>query len=97
LSDSPTGDIGIVALRPAAGVKPAYPLDVAKKKWSELSAYQRRAIYVAGAVEAVMTGAALLDLARRPAGQIRGPKVAWALASFVQPVGPIAYFAAARR
>ena len=37
------------------------------------------------------------DLARRPANKVRGPKAAWALASFVQTVGPIAHFAVGRR
>jgi hypothetical protein len=36
-------------------------------------------------------------LARRKANKVRGPKVAWAPASFVQLVGLIAYFAAGRR
>ena len=70
---------------------------MAKKKWSELSVNQKRAVYAAGAVELVTTGAALLDLARRPAREVRGPKWAWVLACFVQPVGPIAYLAAGRR
>ncbi|QGG42229.1 PLD nuclease N-terminal domain-containing protein [Aeromicrobium yanjiei] len=70
---------------------------MAQKKWSDLSPGQQRAIYVAGAVETVLTAAALWDLARRPADEVRGPKIAWALASFVQPVGPLAYFAKGRR
>lgn len=70
---------------------------MAKKKWSELSTLQKRAIYWAGAAEMVMTATALLDLARRPAGEVRGPKVLWVLAFLVQPFGPIAYFAAGRR
>ncbi|MRJ76616.1 hypothetical protein GEV29_08720 [Aeromicrobium sp. SMF47] len=70
---------------------------MAQKKWSDLSIGQQRAIYVAGAVEAVLTAAALWDLARRPADEVRGPKAVWALASFVQPVGPLAYFAKGRR
>jgi len=64
---------------------------------SEFSPRQRRAIYVAAAVETAMTAAALLDLARRPAGAVRGPKLAWLLAFFIQPVGPIAYLAVGRR
>ena len=68
-----------------------------KKEWSEFSPRQRQAIYVIAAVETVMTAAALLDLARRPGGEVRGPKLAWLLAVFVQPVGPIAYFAVGRR
>jgi hypothetical protein len=70
---------------------------VATRTWSELSTLQQRAICVVGAAETVVTLAALRDLRRRPAGQVRGPKVAWGLGVFVQPVGPIAYFIAGRR
>lgn len=70
---------------------------VASRKWSELTPSQRRAITVAGTVEVLMTVAAWRDLARRPAGAVRGPKPAWALGVLVQPVGPVAYFALGRR
>jgi hypothetical protein len=70
---------------------------MAKKKWSDLTAPQKRAVYVGGAVETVITVAALRDLAQRPAEEIRGSKTAWVLAFFVQPFGPITYFVAARR
>jgi hypothetical protein len=43
------------------------------------------------------TATALVDLARRPASQIRGPKPLWLLGCFVQPVGPLAYLALGRR
>lgn len=68
-----------------------------KKKWSDLTDGQKKGIGVAGAVEAVLTAAALYDLARRPAGQIRGRKSVWVLAFSVQPFGPLAYFAMGRR
>jgi hypothetical protein len=70
---------------------------MAKKRWADLTVSQKRAIYVGGAVESVITVAALRDLVRRPADDIRGPKAAWVLSFFVQPFGPLAYFAAARR
>ena len=70
---------------------------MAKKQWSDLSTSQKRAVYVGGAIETVVTIAALRDLVRRPASQVRGPKVAWVLAFFVQPFGPIAYFKTGRR
>ena len=70
---------------------------MSKKKWSHLTVAQKRIIYVAGAAEVVATAAALWDLARRPADQVRGPKAAWVVAFFVQPVGPLAYFAAGKR
>ena len=70
---------------------------MAKKKWSDLTESQKRAVYVGGAIETVMTLAALRDLARRPADEVRGSKAAWVLAFFVQPFGPITYFLAGRR
>lgn len=70
---------------------------MAKKKWSELSAGQKRFVYVVGAAEAIVTTIALRDLARRPADDIRGPKAVWVMVSFVQPVGPLAYLVVGRR
>jgi hypothetical protein len=68
-----------------------------KKQWSDLSTSQKRLVYLGGAAEAVVTVAALVDLARRPADQVRGPKAGWVLGFVVQPFGPLAYFAAGRR
>jgi Phospholipase_D-nuclease N-terminal len=49
------------------------------------------------AVETALTATALVDLARRLARQIRGPKPLWLLGCIVQPVAPIAYLALGRR
>ena len=68
-----------------------------KKKWSELTPTQQRLIIAGGAVEAVLTTAALISLARRPSQAVRGPKALWVAAMVVQPVGPLAYFAFGRR
>jgi len=57
-------------------------------------------IVVAGVIEGVLKLAALVDLARRPSNQVRGPKAAWAAAvSLISSLGavPIAYFAWGRR
>jgi hypothetical protein len=70
---------------------------MANKQWSDLTTPQRWAVCLAAATETVLTVTALRDLVTRPADQVRGPKAAWALALFVQPVGPLAYLAAARR
>lgn len=70
---------------------------MANKKWSDLTPTQQKVISVAGAAEAVLTAAALYDLAPRPAGQVRGRKSFWVLAFSVQPFGPVAYFAMGRR
>lgn len=53
---------------------------------------------IAGAtVEIALTAYALIDLARRPATEVRGPKFLWAVTCFVQPVGPISYLMLGRR
>ncbi len=61
--------------------------------WSDLSTGQQRAVVAVSAVELALTTAALIDLVRRPAEQVRGPKALWAVGVFVQPIGPVAYFA----
>ena len=67
-----------------------------RRRWSELSGGQRVAIVALASVELALTATALVDLARRPADQVRGPKALWALGCFVQPVGPVAYLAIGR-
>jgi hypothetical protein len=68
-----------------------------KLRWDDLTDGQKTAIVVGAAVEVVLTAVALIDLARRPREQVRGPKALWALGCVVQPVGPIAYLALGRR
>ena len=70
------------------------------RKWSELSLRTRRLIVVAGTIEGVLKSAALIDLARRPANEVRGSKLRWAVAvTFINSLGavPIAYFVCGRR
>ncbi|BCY13069.1 PLD nuclease N-terminal domain-containing protein [Actinoplanes sp. L3-i22] len=68
-----------------------------KKTWHDLSRGQQRAILVIGAAELVVTTIAAIDLIRRPADRIRGPKPAWFPALAVQPFGPLAYLRWGRR
>ena len=68
-----------------------------KKRWSDLTGTQQGFIITLAAVELALTVAALVDLARRPAEQVRGPKSLWSLGCFVEPVGPLAYLALGRR
>jgi hypothetical protein len=68
-----------------------------QRRWSDLSPRQRALLLTLVSVELALTATALVDLVRRPAAQVRGPKVAWAVGCFVQPVGPIAYLAVGRR
>lgn len=67
------------------------------KRWSELSANQRRLIIALAGLQLSLLAAALWDLARRPAEAIRGKKWMWALVSLISFVGPLAYFRFGRR
>jgi hypothetical protein len=67
-----------------------------KQKWNEMSQARKTAVVVMGVVEVALTTVALVDLVRRPADQVRGPKIAWVLACLVQPIGPITYLSAGR-
>ncbi|MGH3509121.1 MAG: hypothetical protein ACRDPI_02695 [Nocardioidaceae bacterium] len=71
-----------------------------QRKWRELSPRTRRLIVIGAAIEAAIKAVALVDLKRRPADRVRGPKRAWGLAiSFVNSFGvvPVAYFLLGRR
>ena len=68
-----------------------------KKRWSDLTGPQRGATIAAGAVQVSLLVAALADLRRRPSAQVNGSKKLWAAVSFVNFVGPLAYFAFGRR
>lgn len=68
-----------------------------KKKWSDLSTRQQTLVVAGAAVQVGLLGAALLDLSKRRPEEVNGPKAAWVAASFVNFVGPIAYFAFGRR
>lgn len=61
------------------------------RKWSELTPAQKTLMLTLVSVEVSLTATALFDLVRRPAEQVHGRKGVWALALFVQPVGPVAY------
>jgi hypothetical protein len=72
----------------------------ARKNWSDLSERNRRVLVSAAVAEGILKVAALVDLKRRPASQVRGPK--WLWATVVTVVGsagivPVSYFVFGRR
>jgi hypothetical protein len=72
----------------------------AKRRWSDLSERSRKLIISAAVAESILKGAALIDIKRRPANQVRGPKWLWALVVAVvnsAGVAPISYFVFGRR
>jgi len=69
-------------------------------KWKELSRTKRAAILVGGAVDLTLRAAAIVDVARRPKSQVRGPKQVWIAAlSTVNSAGllPVGYFLVGRK
>ena len=73
---------------------------VARRRWSDLSERSRRLIVLSAVVEGILKIAALIDLRRRPADQLRGSKRAWATALvLVSSLGlvPLGYFVFGRK
>ncbi len=73
---------------------------MAKTWWSDLSPRTRKLIMIGAAAEGSLKLAALIDIMRRPASQIRGSKWIWATAVvLVNSFGgaPLMYFAFGRR
>ena len=68
-----------------------------KKSWKELSRAQQTAMLVLMALQLGLQAAALADLRKRPAAQVNGPKAAWVAGSFINYLGPLAYFRLGRR
>jgi hypothetical protein len=69
------------------------------KKWSDLTARQKAPLMLRGIVQFALLAAALVDIHRRPAEEIRGSKWLWRVVAFANfmGIGPIAYFAFGRR
>jgi hypothetical protein len=66
-------------------------------KGAELSDRQRTLLLMAAAAELSLKIAALIDIKRRPADRIRGPKALWRAAMAVNLLGPLSYFAIGRK
>ena len=71
-----------------------------RRRWSDLDERTRKFLVVGGLVEGLLKAAALTDLARRPASQVRGRKWIWAVGLALVNSGggaPLAYFRFGRR
>jgi hypothetical protein len=67
------------------------------KRWSDLTTRQQAAIQIAAAIQVSLLVAAIWDMWRRPVEEINGDRRLWTLASFINFVGPLAYFAFGRK
>jgi hypothetical protein len=68
-----------------------------KKRWRDYTPVQRMLIVLVGCIQVVLLVAALRDIHRRPASEIKGGKRLWTALAFVNTIGPIAYFAFGRK
>jgi hypothetical protein len=68
-----------------------------RKKWSELTTGQRMAGTLGAVLQLGLLVAALWDIWHRPADEIKGDRRVWTAVSFVNFVGPIAYFLFGRK
>jgi len=72
----------------------------AMERWSQMSPQRRRFLVIMGVVEGILKIAALRDLKRRPASEVRGPKWLWAASVMTVSSGgvlPVSYFLFGRR
>jgi hypothetical protein len=71
-----------------------------QEQWSDLSERTRRLLTSTAVAEGILKLAALIDLKRRPASQVRGPKWVWAtVLAIVSSAGvaPISFLFGRRR
>lgn len=68
-----------------------------RSEFTALSPASRAGLIIGLIVELSAKTAAWVDLSRRPAEQVRGPKWIWALAQLVNGFGPAAYWSIGRK
>ena len=67
------------------------------RRWRDLTPAQRWVILGGGAVQVALQAVALWDLRNRSSAELRGSRLWWIAASFVNFLGPLAYFTVGRR
>lgn len=68
-----------------------------RPKFTDLPVLARTGIVLGVAAEVTAKIAAWVDLYRRPAAQVRGPKWVWAAAQLINGFGPAAYWSFGRK
>ncbi|KRE30815.1 hypothetical protein ASG80_16280 [Agromyces sp. Soil535] len=70
---------------------------MATRRWSDMNSRQRTWLLVAASVQLSLAVTAWVNLAKRPAAEVKGPKALWAAIIAVNFIGPLSYFAFGRR
>ncbi len=68
-----------------------------KEKWTEMPEWKKACTIVIGLIQISLLIAALVDIRKRSAQDIRGDKKVWFLVSFINFIGPILYFKIGRK
>ncbi len=68
-----------------------------QKKWEELTDIQKVSVVILGVIQFTLLAIALWDIRQRSEDEINGSKKLWTLISFVNFIGPIAYFLFGRK
>lgn len=68
-----------------------------RKSWRDMSRRQRIGMALTGAIQMSLLVAAQRSISKTPDAQIRGKKVWWRAASFINFFGPLSYFLFGRR
>lgn len=62
------------------------------RQWNDLTTRQRTLALVMGSIQLSLAATAWADLAKRPATEVNGPKLAWTAIIAINFVGPVLYF-----
>lgn len=72
-------------------------MSVFKKRWAKRTPLQRVRLIIGGIIQITLLAAALKDIRRRSATEIKGGKRLWTMLAFVNTIGPLTYFLFGRK
>ncbi|MFP4417751.1 MAG: PLDc N-terminal domain-containing protein [Chitinispirillaceae bacterium] len=68
-----------------------------KEKWKDMPGWKKVFFVMMGIIQIALLAAALLDIRKRSAEDIRGSKKLWTMLSFINFIGPLLYFKCGRK
>jgi hypothetical protein len=76
---------------------PQWDMTKSRRRWHDLGPGARAAVIIGAVIQFGLLGAAQVDIKRRTAEQLNGPRWLWIGVSLINFVGPVAYFLFGRR